>query len=408
MKITTILMAVCLCISCGLYSQSYESGYVINNQNDTIFGLIAVKNNNLSSQKCFLKDVSSDKISTFTPDDISQYRYDNGKYYISATIPNDSTNQKHFLEFLIDGIIDLFYYQDNTGGYYYVRNNDTLTELKNTQYIEKTDNASYLKNKNEYVSTLAPLLQGSTKTCEKLMSTTIDYNSLLSLIKYYHKDMCIEDQCVIYEKKQKIEKMHVGILAGYGSMQVNNTAKSTDVITLNTYETIFSPRLGIFVDFPVPFINNQKLRLKIENAYSLEKQFNKLTYSTGFYSYSVRFWEKRFNMANNVYFTYDLSRTKFKPMLLGGLFIKTTLDSELKVQINAYSPDGKLAFSDLNNGKCTYLNFETGPFAGVGCRTKVFGIPVSFDLRYTYGTGLGSSLKFKVNYLSANMGIALF
>lgn len=408
MKLKLFIILIFIAKASLFYSQNFEKGYVINNQNDTIHGLIAVKNNNTSSKKCKFKTEKTDKIITYTPDDIRQFRYQNGKYYISSRIPNDSTNQLHFLEFLVDGIVDLYYYQDNINEYYFIKDiNDSLVELKNTQYYEKIENTTYLRNKNEYIQILAPILQNSTKSCEKLMRTQVDYKSLISLIQFYHKDLCTQNECIVYSKQIKKEKFHFGVVAAYESMQIKDITTPRVSGVLYEYNTVYYPKLGIFIYIPLSFINNQRSRLIFENTYSVEKQNNQLSYPDGYYSYQIQMKENRFNMRNNLYFSYDLSRTTLRPLILGGIFLKTTLDSELKTQVDVYNPNNMLAITKLETTKTNYMNMEAGAFVGLGLHTKVFKIPFSFDLRCSYGSGLGSDAKFKATYFSANLGIIL-
>lgn len=64
---------------------------------------------------------------------------------------------------MVDGIVWLYYYQDNfIDRYYFIKDiNDSLVELKNTQYYRNRE-YNIFENKNEYIQILAPILQNST------------------------------------------------------------------------------------------------------------------------------------------------------------------------------------------------------------------------------------------------------
>jgi hypothetical protein len=99
----------------------FRPGYIVNNNGDTLTGLIDYKGNQANARKCIFKlsnDASEEK---FTPDDIKAYRFIDSKYYVSKKVmTEDSTETQLFLEYLIDGIVDIYYYLSPSGDNYYV------------------------------------------------------------------------------------------------------------------------------------------------------------------------------------------------------------------------------------------------------------------------------------------------
>ena len=92
------------------YSQSdFRNAYVITNENDTIKGFIDYKGNNSNARKCLFRKKEDGEILEFSPEQIKSYRFLNGKYYVSKSIQNKDKIESKFLEYLIDGIVDIYY-----------------------------------------------------------------------------------------------------------------------------------------------------------------------------------------------------------------------------------------------------------------------------------------------------------
>lgn len=93
----------------------FRDGYFVKNDNDTIFGLIDYRGNKANAKKCvFKKDIDSVK-RVYNPDEINSFRFFDSKYYVSKTLIVDDKTEQLFLEYLINGIVDMYYYRDDKG-----------------------------------------------------------------------------------------------------------------------------------------------------------------------------------------------------------------------------------------------------------------------------------------------------
>ncbi len=97
------------------FSQNnFQKGYIISNKNDTVTGLIKYGSNYENTYKCSFQVNPDSPVETYLPDEIKAYRFDDGKFFISKKLnPSDSSNI--FLEFLFDGIVDVYGYFDERG-----------------------------------------------------------------------------------------------------------------------------------------------------------------------------------------------------------------------------------------------------------------------------------------------------
>ena len=130
-----------------VHAQSnYSSGYIITNDQDTIFGLIDYRTDKMNALTChFKKDLTSAE-QTYLPGQIFGYRFtDAGKFYISKFVTINSIQQKVFLEYLLQGIMNLYYYCDESDAeylnYYFFENEngEVVSITKHPDKIIKED-----------------------------------------------------------------------------------------------------------------------------------------------------------------------------------------------------------------------------------------------------------------------------
>jgi len=116
----------------SLKAQSnYKKGYVITNDNDTIYGLIDFRTDAINATRCTFKSEQAEKI--YYPGDIAGYKFsDEGKYYVTREVTIDSIPQKFFLEYLVQGMMDLYYLRSDGKVYYLFDKVIDLIEITKT------------------------------------------------------------------------------------------------------------------------------------------------------------------------------------------------------------------------------------------------------------------------------------
>ncbi|MCU4163777.1 hypothetical protein [Carboxylicivirga caseinilyticus] len=175
----------------------YRQGFILTHTGDTIYGEIDYRSDLLMSSLCRFKD-RENAIKEYSPDDITAYRFVDGKYYIVKEI----NNEKVFLEFLIKGEINMYYMRDKIGDHYYLDKVDVpLIELpyeEGTKYLngeevsfETTKHIGILK----YYMQDAPGFQSRINSIKRP-----EHKNLIKLAEDYHKAVCDGEQCIIYEK----------------------------------------------------------------------------------------------------------------------------------------------------------------------------------------------------------------
>ena len=104
-----------------LYAQlNPKQGYVITNQNDTIYGTIDYLSDTKCANEChFLANGETD-YKVYLPGEISAYRFaDDGVFYVTKTFEVEGNTETFFAEYLLQGGVSLFHHKRAGIEYYF-------------------------------------------------------------------------------------------------------------------------------------------------------------------------------------------------------------------------------------------------------------------------------------------------
>lgn len=202
-------------------ANDFQRGYIITLKNDTIYGKIDNTNYFQHSQSCTFKNSKTNEITTYYPSDITGYRFIDGKFYVSKRITIQKTKTLIFMEYLINGKLDLFFRQDQDGTNHYYAAKDTVG-IEELDYSKKTiqENGKTWENENKkYIGLLSYLTFDCPEMQQDLKKMNEpDNKTLINFAKKYHNLTCTDETCIIYEKRipRKIK------LQAWGAMNVIN------------------------------------------------------------------------------------------------------------------------------------------------------------------------------------------
>ena len=70
--------------------------------------------------------------------DIAGYRFsDEGKYYVTRDVTIDSVPQKFFLEYLVEGVMNLYYYDTTAKKYFFFEKDGKMIEISKAPDVER-------------------------------------------------------------------------------------------------------------------------------------------------------------------------------------------------------------------------------------------------------------------------------
>ena len=143
-------------ISSILNAQSdFQKGFVIKNNNDTLYGLLDFRNFVRSSTLCSFKKYENETIINFTPNEILGYRLLDDKYYVSREVETKDGRKDLFLELIIKGQANIFYYRDIYGEHYLIdKAGYPLKEIIYNEDIFIDDHVNYIRESTKHIGLL--------------------------------------------------------------------------------------------------------------------------------------------------------------------------------------------------------------------------------------------------------------
>jgi hypothetical protein len=215
----TFIFSVLIAVFAVNYSvkaqRDYKEGYIITPEGDTVFGYIDLQSNVYNSLECVFTTIRDEQPKIFHPFEIAAYRITGGKYYVSKEILLNETERKVFLEFLVDGIIDLYYYKTFNKEYYFIEKDGRLHELSNEEREVYVNEIRYLKNSNQYKGMLTYLFKDSPEVSSDINNTKFNYKGLINITREYHENVCQDYDCIDFTHSTRMVIMmetSVGIM----------------------------------------------------------------------------------------------------------------------------------------------------------------------------------------------------
>ena len=250
---------------------NYKKGYIITNKNDTINGYIDFRTDEMNSTVCKFRKTARTKEEIFYPGDIRGYMFiDEVKYYVTRTVQIDNTFKIVFLEYLVQGVKDLYYYSENID-YYFIEdeNGKMISVTKKPDCI--IDNKYKVDNK--YKGRLMYAFRDCESVEKDISDVGFDRSSLIKLTKKYHQKMCSPgEECIIFENNYKkiFLKLDFSI---YSGLQVMNFKYGENELSQFKSSSSLSPVIGGQVEISNPRLI-KSLRFQLGAALSYLKGFN--------------------------------------------------------------------------------------------------------------------------------------
>ncbi len=179
MKLISTLFVFSLISILKLKAKSdLRNGYVVKNNNDTIYGMIDYSLNRTNDKRCTFKKEIDSESQIFNPSEIKCFRFLNSKYYVSKVVKIEGIVNNAFVEFLINGKVNLYYLKRIDQ--YYLEKDDQLYELKNTIEVISKNGFMYEQQKKEYVGMMTYLLQDA-NIQNYINKASLDHKSLIKV-----------------------------------------------------------------------------------------------------------------------------------------------------------------------------------------------------------------------------------
>ncbi|MES2798216.1 MAG: hypothetical protein V4683_19765 [Bacteroidota bacterium] len=266
----------------------FRPGYIITNQQDTLFGQIDFRGDLRNSNICDFIEKGKTKKVSFKPFEIEGYRFENSKYYISKKW-NKTTL---FVEFLVNGKLRLYYFKDVEKDHFLIEKDGQITtEIPFSKWIETRDGRTMEINGKTHWAILKFFTSDAINFENEIkMVDQPDAEKLIRFAEKYHNKVSNDINPIIYRKNNMKNKFYFGPEIGYKSF--NNT--------LETYESsgIFG---GLTLFVTMPRISE---RLQFKSGVLFSKAIVK--YQVSVYGASLEKSKEIFDIIIPVYLQYAI------------------------------------------------------------------------------------------------------
>lgn len=307
MKKVNISILLLLFTVYTVYSQSnFEEGFIVTNKNDTLVGLIDFRTDYENSLKCDFKLNELDSTKSFYPGDIASFCYlQPGKRYESKNVVINNKPQTYFLEYLVQGMISLYYLGQENGYYIFEKEDGTMISL-----TKKPDELILNKYKedNIYKGKLGYVFKDYFALAQQSVDAAFDRKTMIGFTKLYHEKMCKPgDNCIVFESdyRKKYVEHAVTLFSGIEYNVLNLRAEYFS----NLYSS--SPIIGAEVEFSDPRFSRAMGLVLSVNVSKMAGACDYGTENKYYYNYNYSALKSTFNVGAK----YKYVNGPFQPYL---------------------------------------------------------------------------------------------
>ena len=307
-------------------------GFIITNNNDTIHGLVDYRGDLRNSRKCDFQTSKGASIQEFLPGDIKGYRFNEGKFYVSKTIPSNEKRTEIFLEFLVDGIANLYYSGDGSNAHYYIEKEDgRIYELTNEKKSIRVEGKEYIGESKRYIGLLTFAFADCQRVFPLINRAKLNDKSLIEITKKYHDYVCNGEKCVIYEKQLPTVRIRIApyISMNQSFLRIGNNP----LYELVKFKASGYSSFGLLLNTSLPKAS-EKLSFRLSGEYGKSYTYGSGTYGSKFEE--VQLHVSMLTLKGGLKYTYPVG--KLRPTLvLGGNFLKLLNKIGRRVEEELYS-----------------------------------------------------------------------
>jgi len=385
----------------GISQSNYQEAFYITWDNDTVHGLINNRAGAGNSLNClFKKDESSNPVK-YSPDDILGYRFADGQYYMSKKINIENKEAQVFVEFLVDGISNLYFYRDLDHYFYIIENeNGELLELYKEEVEENIDGKGQVKRDTyRHIRMLKLAFADCMEIQPQVERADLTHKSLIKLTRNYHEYVCQdEEECIVYEKKLSPTKIYFAPIVG---INASSLRFDKGFYSLFTYDQNLNLMFGMQVNLVMPRIH-ERISLQLDLLYG----------NNDYYGSYNNYYELYIN--NNLFQTsflvkYSFPSRKIRPTFAIGILKNFILNLKPIAMVDNV-PGSSPEESELDD---IYMaTNHIGAVAQIGLDYRVLKNRLLFtNLRYTFsgGTerGVPEMVNTTINALNLSLGFYL-
>lgn len=325
MKKEIICIIMVLGMAVATHAQTNpQPGYIITNENDTIWGTIDYLSDFQNQRACLFKADGAQTYREYKPGDISGYRLStSGIFYVTRTFVIGDAERAVFAEYLLQGGVSLYYARDVHTQYYFWVDEDGKTARMVYDGERSSLSSDDRQLRKSRIIEVSQLLGRSAEAQKRLWKTNYSASDLIDLTREYDETYCTDaGDCIQFKsdtKKRTGLKVRLRVEAGVDF----NTVRNKHYTGENWIETSCTyPYFGIGADLNLPRFSrllNLETLLKIDKKSGSHEEVDYLKKVT---SMHFEYYDLELQLGLAVRF---LPNSMVRPFVRGGLSVNEML-----------------------------------------------------------------------------------
>ena len=368
-----------LILFCFLPLVSFSQNNYFVKDTVTAVGASLVEGNSVSNQTT-CKIVKGKTTVEYTPWQVSEYGFDDGRTYVAKNITTPDSARKVFLERLVKGRYNLYYYERETGMTFFLEKDSTL-------FVELPKRA-----KNGKKKTFRDDLLHYTSDCPQMADA-------VKLVRYnragYKKLMKRYETC----EKRPFPFFRFGITAGYSASKLlPKSSISISEIGLMEYSYDGGFVAGLFIESPV-------LLSDISVFAELLFTHHEFSANTSINGRDMDFYGKTSSVQVPLLVRYSFPSNKLRPFVNAGCAFLYNFDSEDKLYTATVSPT-LVEISGVHETSLirdAMIGYSVGGGAAFQVRPRNW---ISLDIRYNCFFSLQSAQAMDISEIQLTTRIS--
>jgi len=364
---TAILFILATDLSAQIISRK---AYVITNDYDTLPGFVDLKGYRSNSEACFFSESRFSQQKVFAPGDISGYRILNDRYFVSMNIPTLSGSRVLFLDFLLDGILDLYYFRDSFGDNYCIEDaNGRIFTLSDPEKGKAGRDENNLGGTGDNFKSILKILMNDMPGIDaRLQDAVLSHWYLTNLLRDYHSFKVFGERAVEFAAEPKPFSFRI---APYSTFIFENY-KVSDQADLSDFEfnKAYYPVFGLSAELSSP-LKSGRLALLLNLEGGKRYFYGNYYYEDPFGNYTLYADAHlhHFILEGEALLRYNLKGAVIDPTIFAGVAYNSIIEE-----------DSRIEFDELNDGQ---VSSQTVPYSMITKRWPglVGGVGLMYDYR---------------------------
>jgi hypothetical protein len=393
--IKCFLIAFIFSIHFSFSQSNFKDGYIITKTNDTITGLIDFRTAQINAHKCKFKHSEKEKEELYYPGDIKGYMFVNeGKYYVSRDITLNGKNESVFLEFLVEGLMNLYFYPAEINHYFFENTDGRFLEVS-----KKPDEivGDKVIIDNKYIGMLKYIFMRDSMLLNQTSKATFDRKTMIEFTKKYHDLLCTDGRkCIIFENDYRKKFIKINFAAYLSAQYIIYTFES-DIPEIHIDSKSIIPVIGGQLLIVSPRLI-KTIGLQIDVSASNLKGASDFSDAAGIY---YRYGFNTIKTNANVSLKYTYPKGKIRPTIESGVLYTHLLRPTSSLESYIYNGQS-FTIETKENYSLPYSDW-VGYTAGLGVeiqinRSQFMLFKVLYDNSQFKKYGL-QSLQVKLGYI---------